>query len=100
MSSTTVTTTAVAMAIPEPRSFETKDAQVIHALRTCGHVPTLIKPMAMEGRSVLMYFFSTAAWTDYDEFSRGVQREPFTTIRAHDDAIREFKNNLRRFNVC
>lgn len=95
---TTTNTTVVSIGIPEP--FETKDAQIIHAMRTCGHVPTLIKPMALEGRSVLMYCFSVAAWTDYDEFSRGVQREPFITIRAHDDAIREFKNNLRRYNIC
>lgn len=83
---------------PVAESFETKDRWTILAMRVCGHVPELIQSVALGKNKVLMYTFGDAAWTDYDDYMRGAEREPFETIRRVQSAELEFKNNLHRFS--
>ncbi len=82
----------------QPNAFGTKDHWAIVAMGLCGHIPVSIGLEANEagGRS-LMYHFNELAWTDYDDYMRGVPREPFSTLRRVEDEDRKFKNNLTRF---
>lgn len=81
------------------KGISTKDKQVIIALRTLGHVPEKIEAEKCEdGRSVIMmYTFGPDAMDDYEKWMRGVNEEPFGTIRKVNQALESFKNNLHRF---
>jgi hypothetical protein len=77
----------------------TKDMWTIVALRVCGHVPEKIDIQphpTNEDTKYLVYHFGDEAYVDYDDFMRGVNREPFNTLRTVMRAVSEFKNNLFR----
>lgn len=75
----------------------TKDKWAIYAMRCCGHVPDKIVPSsAGDGGRFLLYHFPSSVGEDYDDYMRGVDREPFTTIRLIREIDGEFKNNLYR----
>lgn len=83
--------------VRKPQPIETKDRWTILTLRSVGHVPCKIEPVAMAGGNrVLLYHFDITAWTDYDAYMRG-EPIPIPDIRLVEQADREFKNNLHRF---
>ena len=63
--------------VNESLKVVTKDKWAILALRTKGHVADKIVSNIQNNQKVLMYHFTDAAYTDYDSWSRGENKEPW-----------------------
>lgn len=83
----------------EKSAIETKDYWTIIALEAMGHVAEHIEPAkTQDGRStILVYHFNKEALPDYEKWMRGVNDEPFGTVRKIQQSANNFKNNLHRF---